>query len=119
MKRLRIKAKQRRQRKLRVRKKIQGTAERPRLTVFKSNKNIYLQVIDDTVGNTLLSASTLEKELSDLSVNKESAAKIGELISKRCQESKIQQVVFDRNGYKYHGIIQTIADSARKAGLKI
>jgi len=99
-----------------VRSKISGTAERPRLTVFRSNKQIYAQVIDDTTGRTLAAASSLKIE--DKAPNKEIAAKVGEQIAKSAQEAGVQAVVFDRNGYLYHGRIKELADAARNGGLK-
>lgn len=102
--------------KLRVRGKISGTAECPRLTVFRSNKQIYAQVIDDLTGKTLASASSLK--LTDKAPKKEIAAKVGELVAKNAQEAGITTVVFDRNGYLYHGRIKELADAARKGGLK-
>lgn len=102
--------------KMRVRGKISGTAERPRLTVFRSNKQIYAQVIDDLTGKTLASASSLK--LTDKAPKKEVAAKVGELIAKSAQEAGVSAVVFDRNGYLYHGRVKELADAARKGGLK-
>lgn len=102
--------------KLRVRGKIHGTTECPRLTVFRSNKQIYAQVIDDLTGKTLASASSLK--LTDKAPKKEIAAKVGELIAKSAQEAGVSTVVFDRNGYLYHGRIKELADAARKGGLK-
>ncbi|NDV78643.1 50S ribosomal protein L18 [Dysgonomonas sp. 511] len=102
--------------KLRVRGKIFGTAERPRLTVFRSNKQIYAQVIDDLTGKTLAAASSLK--MTDKAPKKEIAAKVGELIAKNAQEAGITAVVFDRNGYLYHGRIKELADAARNGGLK-
>ena len=99
-----------------VRSKISGTAERPRLTVFSSNKQIYAQVIDDTTGRTLAAASSLKIE--DKAPKKEIAAKVGEQIAKSAQEAGVQAVVFDRNGYLYHGRIKELADAARNGGLK-
>ena len=103
----------------RVRKKISGTAERPRLCVFRSLKNIYAQIIDDINAVTLASASTLDKEV-DVKVggNKEAAKLVGELVAKRALDKGITEVVFDRGGYVYHGRVQTLAESAREAGLK-
>ena len=100
---------------LRVRKKISGTPERPRLSVYRSEKNIYAQIIDDINAVTLVSASTLDKEV-DVKVggNKEAA----ELVAKRALDKGITEVVFDRGGYVYHGRVQTLAESAREAGLK-
>lgn len=102
--------------KLRVRGKVSGTTERPRLTVFRSNKQIYAQVIDDLTGKTLAAASSLK--IADKVAKKELAAKVGELIAKSAQEAGITNVVFDRNGYLYHGRVRELADAARKGGLK-
>jgi large subunit ribosomal protein L18 len=99
-----------------VRSKVSGTAERPRLTVFRSNRQIYAQVIDDRTGKTLAAASSLK--LTDKTPKKEIAAKVGEVIAKNAQEAGIQAVVFDRNGYLYHGRIKELADAARNGGLK-
>jgi large subunit ribosomal protein L18 len=104
-------------RKVSIRKSISGTTERPRMSVFKSNVHMYVQVIDDSVGNTLASASTVEKSLKEIARNIEGGGKLGEEIGKRLLEKGITTVVFDRNGYKYHGIIKAIADGARKAGI--
>lgn len=115
------KNKARLKRHLRVRKKIQGTAERPRLNVYRSSKHIYAQLIDDVAGVTLVSASTIDKGLSsEISNggNVESARKVGELIAKRAQEKGVKGIVFDRGGYLYHGRIQALADAAREAGLE-
>lgn len=101
--------------KYRVRNKISGTPERPRLTVFRSNKQIYAQVIEDLTGRTLAAASSLGLETMP---KKEQAAKVGELIAQKAQEAGIQAVVFDRNGYLYHGRVKELADAARKGGLK-
>lgn len=103
----------------RVRKKIHGTAERPRLNVYRSNKNIYAQIIDDDKGVTLVSANTLEKDLDlESTSNKEAAAYIGKLVAERALEKGIKKVVFDRGGYIYHGRVKALADAARKAGLE-
>jgi large subunit ribosomal protein L18 len=112
------KLRKRGKRKQSVRKLIAGTADRPRMTVYRSNLNFYVQIIDDSVGHTLVSASTLEKPLKDLGHNVEGAGKLGEEIGKRAIEKGITTVVFDRNGYQYHGVVKAIADGARKAGLK-
>lgn len=104
----------------RVRKKILGTAERPRLNVFRSLNNIYVQVIDDKTGNTLVSASTIDEALKNkvkFGGNIAAAKEVGTLIAKRAQEAGISAVVFDRGGYIYHGRIQAIADAAREGGL--
>ena len=111
----------RRRRHLRVRKKVFGTPERPRLAVYRSNKHIYAQIIDDTKGHTLAFASTLDKELKgrlEKTWSKEAAKEVGKLIGKRALEKGIEKVVFDRGGYKYHGRIKELADGAREAGLK-
>jgi len=109
----------RRKRHARVRAKLSGTPARPRLNVFRSNKHIYAQVIDDMSGVTLVSASTIEKELSLESTNNlEAAQKIGELVAKRAVEKGITSIVFDRGGYLYHGRIQALADAARENGLQ-
>ena len=108
---------QRKIRHLRVRKKISGTPERPRLCVYRSNSNIYVQVIDDVAGNTLVSASTLDKEIKTKHSNKEAAKEVGALIAKRAIEKNIKTVVFDRGGYIYHGIIKELAEAAREGGV--
>jgi large subunit ribosomal protein L18 len=104
-------------RKVHVRKSIEGSAERPRLTVFKSNRYLYVQVIDDGAGVTLAAASTLEEALKGAKPTVEGGGKLGELIGARLKEKNIGSVVFDRNGYKYHGVIKAIADGTRKAGI--
>ena len=103
---------------LRVRNKISGTAERPRLCVYRSNSNIYAQIIDDVNRVTLVSASTLDKEVSVKHANKEAAKEVGALIAKRALEKNIKQVVYDRGGYIYHGVVKELAESAREAGLE-
>ena len=104
---------------MRVRGKISGTAERPRLNVFRSNKHIYAQLIDDANGVTLASASTLDKEISlESTSNVDAAKKVGEVIAKRAVEKGVSEVVFDRGGYLYHGRIQALADAARENGLQ-
>ncbi|MDA7028257.1 50S ribosomal protein L18 [Bacillus sp. CLL-7-23] len=103
----------------RVRAKLSGTAERPRLNVFRSNKHIYAQVIDDANGVTLVSASTLDKDFNaENSGDASAAAKVGELVAKRASEKGITNVVFDRGGYLYHGRVKALADAAREAGLE-
>lgn len=102
----------------RVRGKIQGTANRPRLNVFRSTSNIYAQLIDDEKGVTLASASTLDKELNGYGGNKEAAHKVGMLIAKRAAEKNITEVVFDRGGYVFHGRVKELAEGAREGGLK-
>jgi large subunit ribosomal protein L18 len=111
----------RERRKLRIRKKVNGTAERPRLSVFRSARHIYAQVIDDATGKTLAHASTLSKDLKGSleEDNKSDAArKVGALIAKICKSKGIDRVVFDRNGYLYHGRISALAQAARDAGLE-
>lgn len=137
-KELQKKQRNRKKKKLRIRKKIQGHSTRPRLTVYKSKKNLYVQLIDDEAGYTLCSASTLEKEFRRIELDqdkqttkkpkktnkketyctKEHAKKLGELLAKRAEEKKIQQLVFDRNGYQYHGQIQVLADQIREKGFR-
>ena len=106
------------QRHKRVRAKISGTAERPRLDVFRSAKNIYAQVIDDVAGVTLVSASTAEKSFTEYGGNKEAAKKVGAAIAKRAADKGIAEVVFDRGGYIYHGRVKELAEAAREGGLK-
>lgn len=111
----------RERRKLRIRKKLGGSTERPRLSVFRTAKHIYAQVIDDTSGLTLAHASTLSKDLrGTLAEDKKSdaAKKVGALIAKICKSKGIEQVVFDRNGYLYHGRVSALAQAAREAGLE-
>ncbi len=108
----------REKRHLRVRKKVFGTVERPRLSVFKSEKNIYAQVIDDINGVTLVSASSLDKDFSAKGGNKEGAKLVGEVVAKRAIEKGITEVVFDRGGYIYHGRVKELAEAAREAGLQ-
>ena len=110
---------QRGRRKLRVRKKIQGSAARPRLIVFRSAKHIYVQVIDDAAGATLASASTMQKPLSSESGDKaELAKKVGLAIADLCKQKEIEKVSFDRNGFRYHGRIRAVAEGAREGGLE-
>lgn len=101
----------------RVRRKISGTAERPRLCVYRSNTNLYVQIIDDVAGKTLVSASTLDKEVKTKYANKEAAKEVGALIAKRALEKNIKDVVFDRGGYIYHGVVKELAEAARNGGL--
>ena len=111
----------RQRRKLRIRRKVAGTTEHPRLSVFRSGRHIYAQVIDDTKGSTLATASTLSADLKGtLSEDDKSAAakKVGALVARVCLEKKIEAVVFDRNGYLYHGRVKALAEGAREAGLK-
>lgn len=109
----------RERRHLRVRKKVSGTPERPRLSVYRSEKNIYAQIIDDVNAVTIVAASSLDKDFAGKNGgNKEAAKIVGELVAKRAIEKGITEVVFDRGGYIYHGRVQELADSAREAGLK-
>jgi len=107
-------------RKERIRRKLSGTAERPRLTVYKSLKHIYAQVVDDTSGRTLAFASSLSKELKGQSEGdkKAEAKRVGALIAQKCKAANLESVVFDRNGFPYHGRIAAVADAAREGGLK-
>ncbi len=106
---------------MRIRNRFSGTAERPRLAVFRSNNHMYAQIIDDTVGNTLVSASTVEKEIKselEKTNNVEAAAYLGTVIAKRAQEKGIKTVVFDRGGFIYQGKVAALAEAAREAGLE-
>ncbi len=110
----------RQKRKMRIRTRVHGTPERPRLTVFRSDKHIYAQVIDDTLGKTLACASTLTpdyKESGPAQGKVEAAKRVGALVARKAQEQGITKVVFDRNGFIYHGRIKALADAAREAGL--
>ena len=102
----------------RVRRKISGTPERPRLCIYRSNANIYVQIIDDVAGNTLVSASTLDKDVKTKYANKEAAKELGTLIAKKATAKKIKSVVFDRGGYIYHGVVKELAEAAREGGLE-
>ncbi len=109
----------RKKRHARVRTKISGTPECPRLNVFRSNKNIYAQLIDDLNGVTIASASTLDKAFdAEKTTNKEAAAKVGQLIAERAKEKNVTEVVFDRGGYLFHGRVKALADAARENGLQ-
>jgi large subunit ribosomal protein L18 len=110
----------RERRKLRIRNKISGSGERPRLTVFRSSRHIYAQVVDDVQGKTLAAASTLSRDLKgtlEKDDKTDAAKKVGALIAKICLQKSISKVVFDRNGYLYHGRVKALADAAREAGL--
>ena len=102
----------------RVRKHVRGTAERPRLAVFRSNKHISAQVIDDRAGVTLAAASTHEADLRDGSSNKDAAAKVGQRLAERAKDAGVERVVFDRGGFLYHGRVAAVAEAAREAGLE-
>ncbi len=117
-----LKKKRRNRRKAHIRKRISGTAERPRLTVFRSNLHIYAQIIDDVAKKTVVSASSIEKDIMaqikpEMNKTKQSGL-VGTLLGKRASESGIKEVQFDRNGYPYHGRVKSLADGARKGGLK-
>jgi len=101
----------------RVRNKVSGTAERPRLCVYRSNTNLYAQIIDDIAGNTLVQVSTLDKNIKVKHANKEAAKEVGTLIAKKAAEKNIKEVVFDRGGYIYHGVVKELAEAAREGGL--
>lgn len=112
---------QRQRRKRRVRKKVSGTTVRPRMSVYRSNKNIYVQLIDDNEGKTLVSASTVDAELRDrlAELDKtEAAREVGKIAAERAKEAGVSKVVFDRNGYLYHGRVAAVAEGAREAGLE-
>ena len=111
----------RRQRiKYRIRKRLSGSGERPRMTVYRSNKQIYVQLVNDVTGETLVSASSKEKEIATKKVNKTDQAKlVGKRLAEKAKEKGIESVVFDRNGYLYHGRVKNLADAARESGLKI
>ena len=109
---------QRLKRHKRVRAKVFGNAERPRLNVFRSEKNIYAQVIDDVAGNTLVSASSLDKAIEGNGGNKTAARAVGKLVAERCKAKGIDTVVFDRGGYVYHGRVAELAEGAREGGLE-
>ena len=110
--------KQRLRRHKRVRGAVSGTAQRPRLNVFRSSKNIFAQIIDDVQGVTLAAASTTEKDFTEYGGNKEAAKKIGQLVAERCKAKGIENVVFDRGGYLYHGRVAELAEGAREGGLE-
>ncbi|HUG32584.1 MAG TPA: 50S ribosomal protein L18 [Acidimicrobiia bacterium] len=105
-------------RRVRVRKNLRGTPQRPRLAVYRSNKYIYAQVIDDLGGNTVAAASSQEPDLRSAHLDVETAAKVGTLVADRAKEAGITSVVFDRGGFKYHGRLKALADAAREAGLE-
>ena len=109
---------ERERRHIRVRRKISGTSECPRLCVYRSNKNLFVQIIDDVNQKTLVSASTLDKEVKTKHANKEAAKEVGALVAKRALEKNIKTVVYDRGGYVYHGVVKELAEAAREAGLE-
>ncbi len=112
------KAKRRRRIHWRVRQKIRGTAQRPRLNIYRSNKYIYCQVIDDLSGHTLASASSKEDAVANTGTKTEQAKAVGKLLAERAKEAQVETVVFDRGGYLYHGRVKALADAAREGGLK-
>jgi large subunit ribosomal protein L18 len=118
MKRVQEKQNKRKRRKLHVRKRISGTMERPRLSVYRSNTRIYVQAIDDVSATTIAAASTMENEYRELKNNVETAKKIGTVLGERLKAKNIETAVFDRNGYPYHGVVKGVADGVREAGLK-
>ena len=109
----------RRRRHFRVRRKVAGTANRPRLSVFRSNRYIYAQVIDDDAGHTLAAASSVEPSMRESRLTVDTAAEVGKLIASRAKEAGIDSVVFDRGGFKYHGRVRALADAAREEGLEL
>lgn len=117
-KKLNDKDRKRLKRKIHIRKRLHGTAERPRMTVTRSNCNLYVQIIDDDSGKTLASISSMEKEYASIKPNTDGASKLGEELGKRLLEKQIKTVVFDRNGYLYHGVVKALADGTRKAGIE-
>ncbi|NLM01110.1 MAG: 50S ribosomal protein L18 [Treponema sp.] len=117
IRKLNDKDRRRLKRKVHIRKNLHGTALRPRMTVTRSNSNLYVQVIDDEAGKTLAAISTLEKDFAALKPNVKDAEKLGEAMGQRLKEKEITTVVFDRNGYFYHGVVKALADGARKAGI--
>jgi hypothetical protein len=112
------KIRRRLKRKFHIRKSLSGTSTCPRMSVFRSNKNLYVQVIDDDSSSTLVSISTLEKDFASFKPNVDTGTKLGVALGKRLIEKNITSVVFDRNGYLYHGVVKAIADGARSAGVK-
>lgn len=118
MNRVLDKKRKREKRKVHIRKHISGTAEKPRMSVYRSNKHLYVQVIDDIKGHTIVSANTMEADLRSLKNTVADGEKLGEIVGKRLLEKNVNTVVFDRNGYLFHGIVKSIADGARKAGIK-
>lgn len=118
MRKLGAKTRRRLKRKASIRKRVRGTAERPRLTVYKSNRHTYVQAVDDAAGRTLAFACTLEKTLKGGKNVTPEMARLGALVAERLKARSIEAVVFDRNGYPYHGKVRAVAEGARKAGLK-
>lgn len=119
MKKLQEKLNRKVRRKRRIRGKVSGTADRPRLSVYKSNQHLYVQVIDDVKGETLMTVSTLSGETKGLKPNVEDAAKVGKTLAAALKKKKITRAVFDRNGNLYHGVIRSLADGTREAGIEL
>ena len=119
MKRLEDKRRRRERRRIRVRKRIAGTPERPRMTVFRSNRYTYVQVVDDSTGNTLCAVCNASKDNRAIRNTATDVGKLGELIGGELKKLKISKVVFDRNGYSYHGLVRAVAEGARKAGIEL
>ena len=118
---MKIKELAKKRRHIRIRKRVSGTSERPRLSIYRSLNHIYAQIIDDTRGHTLISASTLDKDFQEYKGHRgsvEAAKKVGNIIAEKALKSGIKKVVFDRGGYKYHGCIKALADTAREGGLE-
>ncbi|MBD5443728.1 MAG: 50S ribosomal protein L18 [Treponemataceae bacterium] len=118
LRKLNDKQRRRLHRKIHIRKRVYGTAERPRMTVTRSNRNLSAQLINDDEGRTLASISTLEHEFKDLKPTVADAAKLGEAFGERLKDKNITKIVFDRNGYLYHGVVKALADGTRKAGIE-
>lgn len=118
MKRRVEKVRKRLKRKLRIRGRVSGTAERPRLSIFRSNRHVYAQAIDDGAGHTIVSVSDLEKEFREVSPTVDGVKKLGAAMASRLREKNITRVVFDRNGFKYHGVVKSFADSVREGGIE-
>ena len=118
MKQLDIQKRARARRKGHIRKNVIGTTDRPRATIFRSNRYLYLQLIDDTKGHTLVQASTREKEFNNMGPNVVTGEKLGKLFGERIKQVNISSIVFDRNGYRYHGVIKSLADGIRSIGVE-
>lgn len=118
MPRIKTKEDAREQRRKRIRRRLAGTSQKPRLSVYRSLNHIYVQAIDDATGTTLISASTMEIGADKKKGNKDAAKQVGELVARKCKERGIEAVVFDRGGYLYHGRVKALAEAARAAGLK-
>ncbi len=119
MKRVLERNRRRKRRKMRVRRKIFGSAARPRLSVFKSNRHLYVQAIDDDAGQTLVAVSSMHGDTKGLRVRVDDAEKLGQALGEKLKSAQIEQAVFDRNGHLYHGVVKAVAEGARKAGVKL